>query len=150
MNICHGLKIKKLKNILLKNKYINLQSLENYVKENISKKLFFFLEYFYKKNNKHIGNIKFDNICKKNCKAELGILIGNKDYRHQGYAGQVIKIGTDLLFKKLGIKKFYLGVNKNNQSAINVYKKSGFRVINENLKNNNEKRYEFDEPIFFS
>ena len=71
------------------------------LKKIYQKKIVFFLEYFTKKNNKHIGNIKFDNICKKNCKAELGILIGNKDYRHQGYAGQAIKIGTDPSFKKL-------------------------------------------------
>ena len=127
-------KDKEIKKYITKNKYVDLQSLKNYVKENISKKNCFFFGIFYKKNNKHIGNIKFDNVNKKNCKADLGILIGNKDYRHQGYASQAIKIGTGLLFKKLGIKYFYLGVNKNNISAINVYKNSGFRVINEKLE----------------
>ena len=91
-------------NIISKyHKYVDIQSLKDYVKENISKKNCFFFVIFYKKKNKHIGNIKFDNVSKKNSKADLGILIGTKDYRHQGYAGQAIKIGTDLLFKKLGI-----------------------------------------------
>ena len=65
-------KDKEIKKYITKNKYVDLQSLKNYVKENISKKNCFFFGIFYKKNNKHIGNIKFDNVNKKIVKLILG------------------------------------------------------------------------------
>ena len=42
-------KDKEIKKYITKNKYVDLQSLKNYVKEKKSKKNCFFLEYFIKK-----------------------------------------------------------------------------------------------------
>ena len=57
-----------------------LISLNNTTKKQLKKKFNFF-GIFYK--NKHIGNLKFENIYQNSKDASWGILIGNKKYREK-------------------------------------------------------------------
>ena len=119
----------------IKSKFNNIDKLKKYFQIINKKKETIFFGIFLKKNNKHIGNIKFDKINKKKQKAFLGIMIGDKKERDKGYGSQAIDIGTKYLHRKFGINFFYLGVKSDNKIAINSYKNSGFRFFKQNKNN---------------
>lgn len=76
----------------------------------------------------HVGNIKFEPIDLENHTAVLGILIGDHRYRGIGLAAEVIEGCSKYLFKHHNISRFFLGVDKQNNSAISAYKKCGFQI----------------------
>jgi aryl-alcohol dehydrogenase-like predicted oxidoreductase/RimJ/RimL family protein N-acetyltransferase len=100
-----------------------LDDLKQYLRSvNKDPKTFFWAIF---KNKKHVGNIKIDKIDFKEKKGTLGILIGNKNFRNVGLAGEVIDAIKKFLLKK-NIQYLYLGVEKTNISAIKLYKKCDF------------------------
>jgi RimJ/RimL family protein N-acetyltransferase len=88
---------------------------------------------FTNNDNVHIGNIKFDEINLLNKSATLGILIGDKDYRGKGFAREVIIVSVLWLQDNYDIETIKLGVDPENLSALNLYLKLGFKII-ENTK----------------
>ena len=123
-----------IKENIINKKYQNLDDLKKYVTAHLKKKNEIFLGIFLK-NNKHIGNIKFENINLTDKTAHVGIMIGDKRWRGKGIATEALELSINWIYKNFQIKKIFLGVNKNNIFAIKVYKKCGFRIIKE--KNNN-------------
>ena len=83
---------------------------------------------------KYIGNIYFTNI--KKSSAEFHIFIGENSLWGKGIGLKSMILSLDFLRINLDIKKIYLKVNKENTSAIKLYKKCGFKVKKE-LDNNN-------------
>lgn len=77
-------------------------------------------------NDRHIGNIKLDNFDWISRTCELGILIGNKDYRGRGLGYEVCRLVLDYAFSDLNIRKVSLAVYQNNPAAIRLYEKLGF------------------------
>ncbi len=79
-----------------------------------------------KENNQKIGTIGLSDIDFKNQKSEYGILIGETAEQGKGYAKEstleIIRYG----FKELNLRKIYLKVFKDNDRAINMYRKIGF------------------------
>ena len=101
----------------------SVENLKFYIKKTIKNPKTLFWAIF--KKNRHLGNIKIDQINKKNKSGVLGILFGNKKFRNIGLAHEVIEAVKKYLIKK-NIQYLYLGVKKNNIAAINTYLKSGF------------------------
>ena len=93
-------------------------------------------------NDTHVGNIKFQPIDWINNEAEIGIIIGDKNYWGKGIATQAFKIGMNLL-KEKGIRTFKLGVIKDNFPALNLYKKLGFKIT-QDLSTRNIFRMEYN------
>ena len=62
--------------------------------------------------NKHIGNLKFEKIDTKKKTSVMGILIGEKKYRNQGFSLIALLQGMTFLNKNYNIRYFWLGVNK--------------------------------------
>ena len=116
----------EIKKFILKKNYKNLDELKRYVDQVKKNKNQLLFGIFLKKNNKHIGNIKFNISTRKKNYATLGILIGDKSSRNKGYAYDIIKLSTEYINKKYRINKFILGVSKKNLIAINAYKKEWF------------------------
>lgn len=79
--------------------------------------------------NVHIGNIKFDEINLLNKSATFGILIGDKDFRGKGFAKEVIIASVLWLKDNYDIETIKLGVDHDNISALNLYLKLGFKII---------------------
>lgn len=79
--------------------------------------------------NKYVGNIYLTDIQDK--QAEYHIFIGDKRYWGKGIAKiaseQIIRYG----FQSLGLSRIILSVNKKNLTAIKLYEKLGFKVIND-------------------
>ena len=113
-----------------KNTFYTRNKAIKFYKKTLKAKNFFF-SIKDKSKNKIIGTMIVYN---KNRKANIGILIGDKNYHNKGYATMAIK----LLYKKLKKKKFNyleLGCNKKNIQMIKVAKKLGFKK-DTNTKNN--------------
>jgi len=77
-------------------------------------------------NEKYIGNIYFTDI--KNSSAQFHIFIGENNLWGEGIGTKSTLLSLDFLRINYGIKKIYLKVNKNNYSAVKMYKKCGFKV----------------------
>ncbi len=72
----------------------------------------------------HIGYCSIYNVT--GTEAELGIIIGNRDYWGKGYGAEIMNQLTELCFNHLGVKRVHLRVLNSNARAIKCYEKSGF------------------------
>ena len=71
----------------------------------------------------NIGLMAFDNVAHS---AELGIVIGEKDYWDQGYGSETIKVLLKHGFETLNLHRIFLRVSSFNERAIHAYEKIGF------------------------
>jgi RimJ/RimL family protein N-acetyltransferase len=90
---------------------------------------------FDQSNGSHIGNIKYENIYSGSRNCSLGILVGEPNYRGVGIATAVISETIKKISARFSIFEFFLGVDKENETAIRTYTKLGFKFI-ENPENN--------------
>lgn len=97
---------------------------ENYCKDN-SQMTFAILEKSY---NSFIGTIGLSNIDHYNQRAELGTLIGNKEYWGKGYATIATKILLSYAFKQLNLQKVYCSILIDNIGSIKKNEKVGFEI----------------------
>lgn len=75
-----------------------------------------------------IGFISITNIDKENRKAEVGMLIGEKDYWDKGYGSDSLIALLRHLFYELGFNRIGLEVFEYNIRAKKTYEKIGFKV----------------------
>jgi len=76
---------------------------------------------------KIIGHLALSHINKN--KAEIQIVVGEKEYWGKGLGTLAIKKGVDEAFNRLGYKEIYLEVRPNNQRAIKAYQNVGFKRL---------------------
>lgn len=79
------------------------------------------------KEGVYIGQISLHKIDWKNNNAELGIIIGNKEYWGKGYGTETIKILLHHAFNQMNLYKIYLRVFELNKRGIRCYEKCGFK-----------------------
>lgn len=80
-------------------------------------------------NNEYvpIGNIGLMDIDWIARKAELGIMIGRKDYWNKGYGAESIQLFLDYCFNTLNLNCVRLSVYSYNSRAKHLYEKLGFK-----------------------
>jgi RimJ/RimL family protein N-acetyltransferase len=74
-----------------------------------------------------IGVISLMNISEANDSAELSVIVGYPEDRHQGYGAEAISMLLDYGFEELGLNRVGLSVFEFNEDAISTYEKLGFR-----------------------
>ncbi|HZK12571.1 MAG TPA: GNAT family protein [Atribacterota bacterium] len=79
------------------------------------------------KEIEYIGQISLHKIDWKNRNAELGIVIGDKEYWGKGYGSDAINTLLNHAFNQMNLNKVYLRVFDYNQRGIRCYKKCGFK-----------------------
>lgn len=79
------------------------------------------------KNNRLIGNCSFFNIDEINRTAEIGIMIGEKDYQSKGYGTDALRLLIKFGFENRNYNNICLHVYPFNKGAVACYKKVGFR-----------------------
>ncbi len=134
------------------NKYLEtrdatIAGIEKYIKDKNKNPNCLFLGIFFKENQKHIGTIKLEPVDLKNCKATLGLLIGDKDYWGKGIGKEATALLVDYGFNKLKLKEVNLGVISDNKAAVRVYEKAGFKVEKINKKSVRHGSKLFDEIV---
>jgi RimJ/RimL family protein N-acetyltransferase len=74
-----------------------------------------------------IGVISLMNISEANASAELSVIVGHPEDRHQGYGAEAIDLILRYGFEDLGLNRVGLSVFEFNEDAISTYEKLGFR-----------------------
>lgn len=137
------------KDIPYRVKWLNNEKVSNLAIENPQKKTNaaeqaeWFKKYLESKNKKFftiiyreapIGFVGLSNIDLKKKTASLFIMIGEQKYQGRGFGSLTLNYILNFGFKKLGLSKICLEVNRKNKPAIALYKKFGFRIINKGDK----------------
>ncbi len=103
-----------------------LKSLRNFFEANADNRNGVWLAIVAKSNNRHVGNIQLANIDFINRNAEYRILVDKKAHG-KGYGFEASRLLIGHGFKVLNLHRIYLGVHQDNQPAIGLYKKLGFK-----------------------
>jgi RimJ/RimL family protein N-acetyltransferase len=75
-----------------------------------------------------IGNCGLGHLSQRDHNAELGIMIGDKEYWNKGYGTDAIKTLLRYAFDEMNHHRVYLSVDSDNARAIRCYEKCGFQV----------------------
>ena len=102
-----------------------LEGEKKYFEENIDKDYNFFIVTL--DNDKLIGTVGLERYNSINRTATLGIFIGDKEYRSQGYGTEAIKLILDYGFNYLNLNNIKLELISFNERALKCYKKCGFK-----------------------
>lgn len=76
-------------------------------------------------DGKHIGNCAYFNIDRIKREAELGIMIGNRDYWDKGYGADAIMTLLNHIFSETNLRRVYLKTLDWNIRAQKCFKKCG-------------------------
>jgi RimJ/RimL family protein N-acetyltransferase len=79
-----------------------------------------------KDNDQLIGNVHLRNIEPIGRQAELGIMVGDYDYKDRGLGTEAVRLMVRFAFKELNLRRVSLFVLSNNPRAIRTYQKAGF------------------------
>lgn len=74
-----------------------------------------------------IGDISFHRVDWITRSAELGIMIGEKQYWDKGYGSEAIRLMFTHGFNGLNLHRIFLGVHPDNSRAKHAYEKLGFK-----------------------
>ena len=75
---------------------------------------------------RHIGNCMYYDLDPDRAQAEVGIMIGDKDYWGHGYGADAVRILTRYLFNVEGLRTVYLHTLEWNVRAQRSFEKCGF------------------------
>ncbi len=79
------------------------------------------------KDGVHIGNLDLNQTRPEDCKAGLGIMIGDKAYWSNGYGTDAIVTLLRFAFHEMNLNRVWLHVFEFNERAFACYEKCGFR-----------------------
>jgi RimJ/RimL family protein N-acetyltransferase len=83
----------------------------------------------------HIGNCMFYDLDESRGQAELGIMIGRRDYWSQGYGRDAVATMLRYMFEQRNLKRVYLHTLTWNVRAQKAFQKCGFTPVREVLRN---------------
>ncbi|MFH0976770.1 MAG: GNAT family protein [Spirochaetota bacterium] len=87
-----------------------------------------------KLTNQLIGSCGLLDIDHINQTAEIGIIIGDKNFWNRGYGSEALHLLLNYAFKYLNLFNIMLRVYSANEKGINCYEKIGFKKIGERRK----------------
>lgn len=96
------------------------------MKRKKDEKLFIILDAATKKP---IGNLGIHQISYYNCKASIGIMIGEKAYWNKGFGTNAMKTALFYCFNTLKLNKVSLTVDVDNIGGMKCYRKCGFKKV---------------------
>jgi RimJ/RimL family protein N-acetyltransferase len=79
-----------------------------------------------KLKKKHIGNIKLGSINWNHLFADLGLIIGDREFWGQGVGTCSIELVTDYAFKKLNLHMLFAGIYQNNIGSIKAFEMNNY------------------------
>jgi RimJ/RimL family protein N-acetyltransferase len=80
-----------------------------------------------RENGKPIGNCDFHAIDLHNRTADVGIVIGEKDYWSHGYGRETLSLLLEIGFEGMGLNRVSLLLLDSNERAFRCYHAAGFR-----------------------
>jgi len=111
----------------------------NFFAESLIKSDFdYFFAIIYKKEQRHIGNVRLGAIDSNFKKSNFGILIGDKSFHGCGIATEVMELIKHFSFNYLKLDKIHFPVVKEHTAAMNLYAKTKFTCLGEVKKTFNK------------
>jgi [ribosomal protein S5]-alanine N-acetyltransferase len=104
------------------------ESIVEYIKDKQNDKHNLFMAIITRDGHRHIGNSKIGPIDWNHRLAEVGIMLGDKDYWYKGIATEVLKLMSDYAFKKLKLHKLTAGCYEENKGSSKAFQKAGFTL----------------------
>ena len=89
-------------------------------------------------DGKHIGNCTCYDIDEKRLEAQLGIMIGNRDYWDKGYGADVVATLVDHVFRTTRLNRLYLKTLEWNLRAQKCFARCGFTLFGRLRRNGYE------------
>jgi RimJ/RimL family protein N-acetyltransferase len=77
-------------------------------------------------DGKHIGNCGYYGVDRFKGEAELGILIGDRDYWNKGYGTDIVNTLVRYIFRRTNLKRIHLKTLQSNIRAQKCFNKCGF------------------------
>ncbi len=82
-------------------------------------------------DGRHIGNCSYYDIDEARGEAQLGIMIGNRNYWDSGYGADVVTTLVNHIFRETKLDRIYLKTLRWNKRAQKCFRKCGFREYSE-------------------
>ncbi len=102
------------------------EDLEEYINAKQKDRNCIFLAIIFQENHQHIGNIKLGPINWIHRLADIGIIIGEKEYWGNGLAVESIRLVSDYAFSRLNLHKLTAGCYIDNIGSGKAFEKAGF------------------------
>ena len=80
-------------------------------------------------DGRHIGNFMYYDLDLRRGEAELGIMIGDRDYWGKGYGSDAIRAVQDYIFTQTTLTRVYLHTLEWNERARRSFTKAGMREV---------------------
>jgi RimJ/RimL family protein N-acetyltransferase len=77
-------------------------------------------------DGRHIGNCSYYNINETKGEAELGIMIGNRDYWDKSYGTDTVRTLVNHIFQETNLNRVHLKTLESNTRAQKCFEKCGF------------------------
>ena len=106
----------------------SLDSIKAFVEAMSYDKSNFLFGIFCNKTSLHIGNIKLGPIDYRYLRAEIGLIVGNKNYWGKGIATEAILTVCKFAAEKLKLRKVEAGCYSSNFGSKKAFEKAGFEV----------------------
>jgi RimJ/RimL family protein N-acetyltransferase len=87
---------------------------------------------------RHIGNCTCYDIDEKKSEAQLGVMIGDRDYWDKGYGADAVSTMVDHVFLTTGLQRLYLKTLHWNLRAQKCFQKCGFTPCGEMRRNGHD------------
>ena len=85
-------------------------------------------------DKKHIGNCSCYNINETRGEAELGIMIGNRDYWNKGYGTDIVATLVNYVFRQTKLSRIHLKTLESNIRAQKCFQKCGFTTCGHTVR----------------
>jgi len=105
---------------------IDFNIIESYVLDLLKSRNNCFFAVYYKESNKFIGTVKIGHIDWRASICDIGIMIGNKNFRGIGLSNEIVKLAVIYAFETLSIRKVTAGTSQNNIPMQKCFEKLGF------------------------
>lgn len=107
------------------------QSVSAFVESMLKSDADYFFAILDKETGKHIGNIKLGSINPHHLYADIGIILGDKDFWGKGRARDAIRLVTRFAFEELNLRKVTAGAYSINQGSVKAFLANGFSIEGE-------------------
>lgn len=81
-----------------------------------------------RQGGRHIGNLKLGPIEERHRRAEIGLLVGERDCWGKGFATEAISLATEYAFRELGLRKVTAGCYAPNEGSLRAFRRAGFAI----------------------
>ncbi len=105
---------------------IDFEIIETYILNLLKSTKDCFFAVYSKESNKFIGTVKIGHIDWRASHCDVGIMIGDKDYRGIGLSREIVKLAVMYAFEKLSIRKITAGTSQKNIAMQKCFERLGF------------------------